>query len=75
MISGIFYIGRGETFDETLLEAFGPGSVVVLPGGQAHFHWAKSGDYVTQVMAIGPLGLAYVEPADDPREHGQGVPP
>ena len=68
VISGIFYIGRGETFDETLLEAFGPGSVVVLPGGQAHFHWAKSGDYVTQVMAIGPLGLAYVEPADDPRE-------
>jgi quercetin dioxygenase-like cupin family protein len=67
VISGIFYIGRGEVFDEDKLEAFAPGSLIVLPGGQAHFHWAKSGDYVTQVIAIGPLGLDYVDPADDPR--------
>jgi hypothetical protein len=24
-----------------------------------HFHWAKSGEYVTQVSAFGPLGLDY----------------
>jgi hypothetical protein len=41
--------------------------VIVLPGGQPHFHWAKSGEYVTQVSAIGPLGLAYIDPVDDPR--------
>jgi hypothetical protein len=34
---------------------------------QPHFHWAKSGEYITQVTAIGPLGLTYVRPADDPR--------
>lgn len=28
---------------------------------------AKSGEYVTQVMAIGPLGLEYVHPDDDSR--------
>lgn len=67
VISGVFYIGLGESFDEHLLQAFAPGSVVVLPGGQPHFHWAKSGDYVTQVNAIGPLGLDYVNAADDPR--------
>lgn len=33
----------------------------------SHFHWAKSGEYVTQVSAIGPLGLDYVDPGDDPR--------
>lgn len=66
VISGVFYIGRGEVFDEDKLEAFAPGSLIVLPGGQAHFHWAKSGDYVTQVIAIGPLGLDYVDPADNP---------
>ena len=71
VMSGIFYIGRGEVFDEGALEAFGPGAVVVLPGGQAHFHWAKSGEYVTQVIAIGPLGLDYVAPADDPRTQGK----
>jgi hypothetical protein len=32
-----------------------------------HFHWAKSGEYVTQVTAIGPLGLEYMDAKDDPR--------
>ena len=67
VISGIFYIGLGETFDERKLSAYASGSLVVLPGGQPHFHWAKSGEYVSQVTALGPLGLEYVEPAHDPR--------
>lgn len=67
VISGIFYIGRGEEFDEDKLEAYPPGAVVVLPGGTPHFHWAKSGEYITQVTAIGPITLHYVDPRDDPR--------
>ena len=39
----------------------------VLPGNTSHFHWAKSGEYITQVTAIGPLGLEYVNSKDDPR--------
>jgi quercetin dioxygenase-like cupin family protein len=69
VISGVFYIGLGERFDSAKLEAYPPGSVIVLPGGTPHFHWARSGDYVTQVTAIGPLGLEYVDPDDDPRKH------
>ena len=68
VMSGIFYIGRGEEFDEAKLEAYPPGAVVVLPGGTPHFHWAKSGEYVTQVTAIGPITLDYVDPRDDPRD-------
>ena len=67
VISGVFYIGLGEHFDADKLQAFPPGAVIVLPGGTPHFHWAKSGEYVTQVSAIGPLGLEYLDPADDPR--------
>jgi hypothetical protein len=63
----VFYIGQGEKFDESRLTAYGVGTVVVLPGGQPHFHWARAGEYVTQVTAIGPLGLSYVNPVDDPR--------
>ena len=69
VISGVFYIGLGEHFDSEGLESYPPGSVIVLPGGTPHFHWARSGDYVTQVTAIGPLGLEYVDPGDDPRNH------
>ena len=67
VISGVFYIGVGDVFDESKLTAHAPGSVVVLPAGTSHFHWARSGEYVTQVTAIGPLGLEYVDPAQDPR--------
>ena len=67
VMSGVFYIGLGEQFDETRLQAYPPGSVIVLPGDTWHFHWAKSGEYVTQVSAIGPLGLEYHDADDDPR--------
>jgi quercetin dioxygenase-like cupin family protein len=67
VLSGVFYIGQGEQFDESRLTAHGVGTVIVLPGGEPHFHWARSGEYVTQVTAVGPLGLSYVHAADDPR--------
>ena len=69
VISGVFYIGLGDQFNPDKLEAYPPGSVVVLPGNTSHFHWAKSSEYVTQVTAIGPLGLEYISATDDPRNH------
>lgn len=67
VISGVFYIGLGDQFDDDNLKAYPPGSVIVLPGNTTHFHWAKSGEYVTQVYGIGPLGMEYLDPSDDPR--------
>lgn len=67
VISGVFYIGQGDEFDPDKLEAYPPGAVIVLPGNTPHFHWAKSGDYITQLTANGPLGLEYVNSRDDPR--------
>jgi quercetin dioxygenase-like cupin family protein len=71
VMSGVFYIGLGEQFGGDKVKAFPPGCVLVLPGDTWHFHWAKSGKYVTQVTAIGPLGLEYSDPADDPRAQGR----
>src|SRR5258706_6626010 len=45
VISGVFYIGVGDEFDPDKLEAYPPGSVIVLPGHTSHFHWAKSSEY------------------------------
>jgi quercetin dioxygenase-like cupin family protein len=67
VMSGVFYIGLGDEFDGDKVRAYPPGSVVVLPGDTSHFHWAKSGEYITQVTAIGPLGLEYIDSNDDPR--------
>ncbi|MBV8163267.1 MAG: cupin domain-containing protein [Candidatus Eremiobacteraeota bacterium] len=67
VLSGVFYIGLGDKFDADVLHAYAPGAAVVLPGGTWHFHGAQSGEYVTQVTAIGPLGLEYANINDDPR--------
>lgn len=67
VMSGTFHIGVGEHFDADSLVAYPPGTVVLLPGNTWHFHWARSGEYVTQVMAIGPLGMEYLDRHDDPR--------
>jgi quercetin dioxygenase-like cupin family protein len=73
VISGVFYIGLGDEFDADKLQAYPPGAVIVLPGSTSHFHWAKSGDYITQVSAIGPLGMEYVDSKDDPRNQSFSV--
>src|SRR5271154_2526201 len=70
VMSGVFYIGLGDRFEPDKLEAYPPGSVVVLPGNTFHFHWAKSSEYITQITAIGPLGLEYLNAEDDPRNSG-----
>jgi len=69
IISGVFYVGRGEIYDPDALEAFAPGSVIVLPRNTHHFHCAKSGEYVAQVAGYGPLSIEFLNREDDPR-HG-----
>jgi quercetin dioxygenase-like cupin family protein len=69
VISGVFYIGLGDEFDVRKLEAYPPGAVIILPDNTPHFHWAKSGEYVTQVTAMGPLALEYLSAKDDPAKH------
>ena len=67
VLSGVFYIGLGDDFDADKLVAYPPGAVIVLPGNTSHFHWAKSSEYISQITAIGPLGIGYVNSNDDPR--------
>lgn len=71
VISGVFYIGLGDQFDAEKLVAYPPGAVIILPGNTSHFHCAKSAEYVTQVTAMGPLGLGYLSAKDDPRNNCQ----
>jgi hypothetical protein len=44
VMSGVFYIGLGDRFDDDKVKAYPAGSVIVLPGDTWHFHWAKSGE-------------------------------
>jgi hypothetical protein len=71
-ISVVFYIGLGDEFDASKLEAYAPGAVIILPGNTPHFHWAKSGEYVTQITAMGPLRLECLSTKDGPQNNSDG---
>ena len=67
VISGVLHAGVGERFNSEAAVAYPPGSTVLLPSDTPHFQWARSGEYVAQVMGIGPFGLDYIDWLDDPR--------
>jgi hypothetical protein len=66
VISGILNIGMGEKFDKTNTQAMPAGTFGYWPTGMKHFAWVK-GETVLQVHGMGPWGIQYVNPADDPR--------
>lgn len=68
VIAGTWYIGLGDKFEPAKLKAFPVGSLYVVPANVSHFHWAKSGESVVQVNAVGPTATNYVNSADDPRK-------
>lgn len=67
VLTGTFNMGMGKTYDEKKAKILGPGSYVVMPKGEPHFAYAN-GITVIQVHAIGPWGITYVNPEDDPRK-------
>ena len=73
VISGIFYVGVGDQFDTERFACLSTRRSDHSSRNTPHFHWAKSGEYITQVTAIGPLGLEYVNREDDPRNGRLGM--
>jgi len=61
VISGVWYIGYGESFDESKLRPLTAGSFYTEPPGVGHF--AKTGNepVLLQITGNGPTGTEYVE--------------
>ena len=66
VISGEVMMALGDTFDESKGHALPAGSFSIMPKGVHHYAWSKI-DSEIQVHGIGPWGIIYVNPQDDPR--------
>ncbi len=62
IISGMWYVGYGDHFDESKLVALPPGSFYVEPAKVPHFAMTKGEDVVFQLTGTGPSAVIYVEP-------------
>jgi quercetin dioxygenase-like cupin family protein len=68
VISGSMGFGLGETFDTSKGEMAPAGTVHVVPAKQPHYAWTGSEGAIAQAQFVGPGGIDYVNPADDPRK-------
>jgi len=66
VLSGTANFGTGDSFDEAKTTPIGPGGFVVMQTGVKHFLWTKE-EVVLQGHSIGPWGITYANPSDDPR--------
>jgi quercetin dioxygenase-like cupin family protein len=67
VISGTLNLGMGDKLDEATTKPLSAGSVAIMPAKVNHFGWAKE-ETIVQLHGIGPWGVTYVNPADDPRK-------
>jgi quercetin dioxygenase-like cupin family protein len=66
VLSGTFYFAHGDTYDEAKTRALGPGDVAIMPPGSPMFGFTRE-ETVIQLHGVGPWGINYLNPADDPR--------
>ncbi len=67
VISGTFHIGVGDKLDPAKTMALAAGSVAIMQPKTNHFAWTSE-PTVVQLHGVGPRGITYVNPADDPRK-------
>ena len=68
VLSGTFFVGFGEKFDQGAGKELPVGGFVAIPPKHPHFAWAGPQETVVQVHGIGPTDITFVNPGDDPRK-------
>ena len=66
VLEGTIYFGLGDKLDEKASKELPVGSFGMVPAKMNHFAWTKE-ETIVQLHSIGPWGITYVNPADDPR--------
>jgi quercetin dioxygenase-like cupin family protein len=64
ILSGTWYIGYGDKFDETRLQALPAGSFYVEPAGVHHFVATKYEPVVLQLSGMGPTATQFLDKAN-----------
>ena len=61
VLSGTFYFGAGEAWDESKMKQYPAGTFFSEPPKTPHYTWAKDGEVVIQITGIGPSGTTRIE--------------
>lgn len=67
VLDGTLYFGVGDTFDRDAAHALPEGTLAVMDIGVPMYGFTKDEPVVIQINGVGPWGIEYLDPADDPR--------
>ena len=67
VISGALDMGIGDKLDKSKSHRLSAGGVAIMQPKVNHFGWTTE-ETIVQVHGVGPWGITYVNPADDPRK-------
>lgn len=66
VISGVMLMGMGTEFDRSALTAIPAGEFIYDVKNTPHYVWFEE-ETIIQFRGMGPFGIDYIDPADDPR--------
>jgi quercetin dioxygenase-like cupin family protein len=61
ILSGTLWFAFGDAWDETKLQPLEPGAFLVEPAGVPHFAWARDGEVIAHLTAIGPTSTQMID--------------
>lgn len=73
VLSGSLTLGMGDKVDVDSAKTLTAGGFGVAPMQMHHFAMSKDGAII-QISLMGPFGITYVNPADDPRSKAAAKP-
>jgi len=65
VLTGTLHMSAGDRLDQTKTHPLPAGSVAIMPARVNHFGWTRE-ETIVQVHGVGPWGVTWVNPADDP---------
>jgi quercetin dioxygenase-like cupin family protein len=66
VLEGACYMGVGKVFDEKAAKELKTGAFALMKIGTYHYFFTKE-ECVVQLHGMGPWGINYLDPKDDPR--------
>jgi quercetin dioxygenase-like cupin family protein len=67
VLSGTFNMGIGDKLDTAKTKPLAAGAIMIIQPKIPHFAWTTE-EVMVQVHGVGPWGVTYVDPAEDPRK-------
>jgi len=68
VLSGTFYFATGDKFERAKAVPYRPGDAFIVPVGMPMYAFTSKEESILQIHGVGPWGIHYFDPADDPKK-------